>query len=441
VYRMSDLDFTANVREGVGVDWPLRYADLKPWYDLVESFIGVSGRAEGLAQLPDGPFLPPMALNVVEEHVRDRIAARYGRERVMTIGRAAVLTENRPGRAACHYCGPCQRGCSTKSYFSSINATLPAAQATGRLTLRPYSIARRIAYDAATGRASGVHVIDARTREELFVAARVVFVCASALESARLLLNSATPVFDTGLANGSDQVGRNVMDHIKQAGATGTFDGWTDRRVIGSRPNGIYVPRFRNVGATHPDFTRGYGFQGGANRAGWQQHVRAQGIGAAFKARLTELGPWTMTFNGYGEMLPDPANRAVLHPTLTDAWGIPTLHITAQWGANELAMHRDMSVAAAELLDAAGARSITPNRAGPSVPGNANHEMGTARMGRDPSSSVLNAWCQAHEVPNLFVTDGAAMTSSGCQNPSLTYMALTARAAWYAVEGLKRGEI
>jgi choline dehydrogenase-like flavoprotein len=441
VYRMSDLDFEANLREGVGVDWPIRYADLAPWYDLVERFIGVTGQAEGLPQLPDGPFQPAMAMNVVEEHVRDRIAARYGRGRVMTMGRAAVLTRPLPGRAACHYCGPCQRGCSTRSYFSSINATLPAAAATGRMTLRPYSIARAIAYDATRGRASGVHVIDARTGEDLFFAGRIVFVCASAIESARLLLNSATPDFDTGLANGSDQVGRNIMDHIKQAGATGSFDGWTDRRVIGSRPNGIYVPRFRNVTEPTGDFTRGYGFQGGASRGGWQRFTRAAGIGPDLKAQLTTLGPWSMTFNGYGEMLPDPENRAVLHPTLRDRWGIPTVHISVRWGPNELAMHRDMSATAAELLEAAGARDISPNRAGPSTPGNANHEMGTARMGRAPRTSVLNGWCQTHEVPNLFVTDGAAMTSSGCQNPSLTYMALTARAAWYAVEALKRGEL
>ncbi len=441
VYRMSDLDFEANLREGVGVDWPIRYADLAPWYDKVERFIGVSGQAEGLAQLPDGPFLPPMAMNVAEQHVRAKIAERYGRERVMTIGRAAVLTENRPGRAACHYCGPCQRGCATQSYFSSINATLPAAEATGRLTLRPFSIAHTLAYDAAQRRVSGVHVTDARTGEALLFTARVVFVCASAIESARLLLNSATPDFDTGLANSSDQVGRNIMDHIKQAGATGTFDAWRDRRVIGSRPNGIYVPRFRNVRAAHADFTRGYGFQGGAGRAGWSQHARAPGLGAAFKERLLEPGPWTMTFNGYGEMLPDPENRAVIHPTLKDRWGIPSMHITVAWGPNELAMHRDMGVTAAELLEAAGARDIAPNRAGPSTPGNSNHEMGTARMGRDRRTSVLNAWCQSWDVPNLFVTDGSAMTSSGCQNPSLTYMALTARACWYAVEALKRREL
>jgi len=434
VYRWSDLDFEANLRDGISVDWPIRYADLAPWYDHVERFIGVSGRAEGLSQLPDGPFLPPMAMNCVEQHVRDRMQARFGRDRLLTIGRVAVLTEPHNGRAPCHYCGPCHRGCITRSYFSSVNATLPAARATGRLTLRPFSIVRSLVYDAAKGRVTGVRMIDANTKAEREYTARVVFLCASALESARILLNS-------GLANSSGQVGRNVMDHIKWGGASGQFDGWTDRRIIGNRPNGIYVPRFRNVTSRHPDFIRGYGFQGGAGRAGWQAALRAPGIGPAFKARLGQLGPWTMNFGGFGEMLPREENRAILHPTLVDAWGIPTLHIECRWSENELAIHRDMNVAAAELLDAAGATHIEPSRSGPSTPGNTNHEMGTARMGRDAKTSVLNGWNQTWDVPNLFVTDGAAMTSSGCQNPSLTYMALTARACHYAVEQMKRNEL
>jgi choline dehydrogenase-like flavoprotein len=434
VYRWSDLDFEANLRDAVAIDWPIRYADIAPWYDHVERFIGVSGQAEGLAHLPDGPFLPPMAMNCVEQHARERIAARFGRDRVLTIGRVANLTAPHHGRAPCHYCGPCHRGCITRSYFSSVNATLPAARATGRLTLRPFSIVRSLVYDARNGRVTGVRMIDAKTKAERVYTGRVVFLCASALESARILLNS-------GLANSSGQVGRNIMDHIKWGGASGQFDGWTDRRVIGERPNGIYVPRFRNVTSRHPDFIRGYGFQGGAGRAGWQAALRAPGIGAALKERLTQLGPWTMNFGGFGEMLPREENRATLHPTLVDAWGIPSLHIECQWGENELAIHRDMNVAAAELLEAAGAKDIQPSSSGPSTPGGTNHEMGTARMGRDPKTSVLNGWNQAWDVPNLFVTDGAAMTSSGCQNPSLTYMALTARACHYAVEQMKRGDL
>jgi len=434
VYRWSDLDFEANLRDGIAVDWPIRYADIAPWYDHVERFIGVSGQAEGLAHLPDGPFLPPMALNCVEQHVRDRVQATFGRDRVLTIGRVANLTAPHHGRAPCHYCGPCHRGCITRSYFSSVNATLPAARATGRLTLRPFSIVRSLAYDAAKRRVTGVRVIDAKTKKEREYTARIVFLCASALESARILLNS-------GLANSSGQVGRNIMDHIKGGGASGQFDGWSDRRTIGERPNGIYVPRFRNVTSRHPDFIRGYGFQGGAGRAGWESALRAPGIGAALKERLTQLGPWSMNFGGFGEMLPREENRATLHPTLVDAWGIPTLHIECRWSENELAIHRDMNVTAAELLEAAGAKNVQPSGSGPSTPGGTNHEMGTARMGRDPKTSVLNGWSQTWDVPNLFVTDGAAMTSSANQNPSLTYMALTARACHYAVELLKRGDL
>jgi len=395
VYRWSDLDFEANLRDGVGVDWPVRYADIAPWYDLVERFIGVSGQTEGLAHLPDGPFLPPMAMNCVETHVRDRMASKFGRDRVLTMGRAAILTERHNGRAACHYCGPCHRGCVTRSYFSE-------------------------------------------TREHT---ARVVFLCASALESARILLNSAAPRHPDGFANSSGQVGRNVMDHIKWGGASGRFEGWSDRQTIGQRPNGIYVPRFRNVTTRHPAFIRGYGFQGGAGRAGWEGRARAPGIGLAFKDSLTRPGPWMMSFAGFGEMLPKPNNRATLHPTLVDAWGIPTLHIECGWSDNELAIHRDMNVTAAELLDAAGAKDIRPDPRGPSTPGNTNHEMGTARMGRDPKTSVLNSWNQTWDVPNVFVTDGACMASSGNQNPSLTYMALTARACHYAVDALKRGDL
>jgi len=441
VYRWSDLDFEANQRDSIAVDWPIRYRDLAPWYDRVERFIGVSGRAEGLAHLPDGPFLPPMDFSCVEEHVRERIAARFGGARLMTIGRVAVLTEALNGRAPCHYCGPCHRGCITRSYFSSVNATLPAARATGRLTLRPFSIVRSLVLDPRSNRVSGVQVIDAQTRAERTYTARVVFLCASAIESARILLNSRSARFPDGLANASGQVGRNIMDHIKWGGASGEMEGWSDKRTVGARPNGIYVPRFRNVGSKHPDFIRGYGFQGGANRAGWQGSARAPGIGLDFKRRLSTLGPWSMTFGGFGEMLPREENRATVHPTRVDAWGIPVLHIDCSWGPNELALYRDMNVTAAELLEAAGARNIRPDARGPSTPGNTNHEMGTARMGRDPRTSVLNQWNQAWDIPNLFLTDGACMTSSANQNPSLTYMALTARACHHAVAELKRGAL
>ena len=442
VYRWSDLDFEANARDGTGVDWPIRYADIAPWYDHVERFIGVSGEALGLPHLPDGPFQPPMAMNAVEAAVRERLGRHFGAARRMTIGRVAVLTESLPGRAACHYCGPCQRGCVTRSYFSSVNATLPAASATGRMTLRPYSIAHTVVYDPRTGRASGVRVIDARTRTEHEFRARVVFLCASALESVRILLNSSSPPFPDGLANGSGAVGVGIMDHIKLGGASGVMPGWEDRHTIGSRPNGILVPRFRNLdrSSQQSGFIRGYQYQGGAGRIGWQGRAREPGIGAGFKERLTKLGPWVMSLAGFGETLARDENRARLDDTLRDAWGIPTLHIDVTWSPNEHAIHRDMTESAAEMLDAVGAREIV-RRTQPSVPGNTNHEMGGARMGRDKRTSVLNRWNQAHEVPNLFVTDGACMASSACQNPSLTYMALTARAVHRAVHLLSTREL
>ena len=440
VYRWSDLDFEANARDGIAVDWPIRYKDLAPWYDRVESFIGVSGQREGLAHLPDGPFLPPMAMNCVETHVAERIRAAFPGERLMTIGRAAVLTAPLNGRAACHYCGPCHRGCVTRSYFSALNATLPAAEATGRMTLRPYSIVRHLTVDSSSGKVSGVDVIDAQTRVSHEFRARIVFLCASAIESSRILLNSRTPQHPDGLANSSGQVGRNVMDHIKWGGATGQFDGWADRRITGARPNGIYVPRFRNVGTRQKDFIRGYGFQGGGSRPGWQARVQTPGIGVALKQSLSDLGPWTMALNGFGEMLPREENRCTLHPTTVDAWDIPVLHIDCAWGPNELAIHKDMNLTAAEMLEKAGAKQVRQDTR-ISTPGNTNHEMGTARMGRDRRTSVLNGWNQAWDAPNLFVTDGACMTSSGNQNPSLTYMALTARACHYAVDEIKRGSL
>ncbi|HEV2227476.1 MAG TPA: GMC family oxidoreductase [Steroidobacteraceae bacterium] len=441
VYRWSDLDFEANAREGIGVDWPIRYADIAPWYSHVEKFIGVSGQAEGLAQLPDGEFLPPMQLNCAEQHVREAIAKRWGRERVLTIGRAAILTQPHLGRAACHYCGPCWRGCITHSYFNSIGSTLPAAAATGRLTLRPNSVVAEVLYDARANRASGVRAVDADTLETLEFRARVVFLCASALESARILLNSKSARFPEGLANSSGEVGRNIMDHPFGAGAEATIPGMEDHKTFGNRPNGIYVARFRNVTDQHPKFLRGYGFQGGGSRAHWERGMRDKGFGAAFKsALLRDLGPWHVWLGGWGECLPRPDNRCTLHPTLKDRWGVPALHIQCTFGPNELELLKDMQVTAAEMLEAAGARDIRTFN-DELAPGLCIHEMGTARMGRDPKTSVLNGWNQAHDVPNVFVTDGACMASSGNQNPSITYMALTARACDYAVGQLKSGSL
>ena len=441
VYRWSDLDFEANAREGLGVDWPLRYADIAPWYSYVEKFIGVSGQAEGLAHLPDGEFLPPMQLNCAELQVQEAMARRWRRERLLTIGRCAVLTRPHQGRAACHYCGPCERGCITHSYFSSIGSTLPAAAATGRLTLRPNSVVAQVMYDERTDRATGVRAVDAATMQPLEFRSRLIFLCASALESARILLNSKTARFPTGLANSSGELGRNLMDHPFGAGANGTLPGMEDRKTFGNRPNGIYVPRFRNVTDKHSRFVRGYGFQGGAARRDWGRGATTPGFGAQFKnALLKSLGPWSLWLGGWGECLPRPDNFVALHPTLKDKWGVPALHIQCTWGPNELAILKDVQVTAAEILEAAGAKDIeTFNDELP--PGLCIHEMGTARMGRDPKTSVLNGWNQSHDVPNLFVTDGACMASSGNQNPSITYMALTARACDHAVEQLKRRDL
>jgi len=440
VYRWSDLDFEANLKDGHGVDWPIRYADIAPWYDYVERFIGVSGNPEGLDHLPDGQFLPGMALNCAEVKVRDALQATWGRERVLTIGRCAILTRQHGGRAACHYCGPCERGCITGSYFSSISSTLPAARATGRLTLRPNSVVESVLHDPATGRARGVRIIDAASRAELEFEGRLVFLCASALESTRILLNSTSAAFPGGLANASSELGHNLMDHTMGGGASGTMDGMLDRKPFGNRPNGVYVPRFRNVKDQHPDFLRGYAFQGGGGRAGWGRGANTPGFGADFKASLLEPGGWTMGLYGFGECLPRHENAVALDPAVRDAWGIPALRISCAWSDNERAALRDMSVTAAEMLEAAGAVDVS-SYVHDNAPGLTIHEMGTARMGRDPATSVLNGWNQAHDVPNLFVTDGACMTSSGNQNPSITYMALTARAVDYAVGKVHRNEL
>ena len=441
-YRWSDLDFEANLRDGIAIDWPIRYADIEPWYDYVEDFAGISGEALGLPQLPDSKFLPPMELNCAEKVVREAVAKHFGGERVMTIGRAAILTKPHRGRLACHFCGPCERGCILRAYFSSVNATLPAAEKTGRMTLRTFSVVHSLIFDAKTRRVSGVRVIDANSRAALEFHAKVIFLCASALESVRILFNSATTEFPNGLANSSGELGRNFMDHIMEAGARATIPGNEDHITLGRRPNGTYVPRFRNIDgkSRHPAFLRGYGFQGGAERGGWERGIREVGFGADFKKSVSRPGPWEMSFGGFGECLPNRNNYVELDKQTVDAWGIPSLKMHCAWGENELALRKDMQITAAEMLAAAGGRDIE-TFANDDPPGFAIHEMGTARMGHDPKTSVLNAHNQAHDVKNLFLTDGAAMVSSSCVNPSLTYMALTARACDFAVGQMKKGEI
>jgi choline dehydrogenase-like flavoprotein len=434
VYRWSDLDFTANAKDGHGNDWPIRYKDIAPWYTYVEKFIGVTGAHEGLSQLPDGSFLPAMPMTIVEQTARPKIMKAFNGQRVMTIGRAAILTKNHNGRLACHYCGPCERGCVTHSYFNSIGSTLPAARKTGNLTLRPNSVVAEVLYDDKTRKARGVRVIDANTMESREYTARIVFLCASAIESTRLLLNS-------NLGNASGTLGRYVMDHHYGSGASGTMPGFTDRRTTGRRPNGIYIARFRNVKTQHKDFIRGYGMQGGSSRSGWGRGSNMIGYGASFKNSLiNEMGPWGLSASGWGETLPHEDNRVTIDPSVKDKWGIPAARIEVRFRENEKAMDKDMQVAMAEMLDAAGCTDIRTHGSS-NPPGHCIHEMGGARMSKTAKDGVLNAHNQMWDAKNVFVTDGACMASSACQNPSITYMALTARAVDYAVQAMKRREL
>ena len=442
-YRLSDLDFEANAKDGNGVDWPIRYKELSPWYDYVESYIGVSGQAEGLAHLPDGKFLPPMELNCVEQDFREKIASKFAGRKI-TIGRVAHLTAvlpHDPSRGICQSRNMCDRGCPYGAYFSSNASTLPAAAKTGNMTLRPHSIVHSVIYDPTKSKAIGVKVLDAETKEEIDFFAKIIFLNASTLGSTHILLNSTSSRFPNGLGNGSDQLGRNLMDHQYRAGAAASVDGYEDKYYIGRRPNGIYIPRFRNVGADkRTDYVRGFGYQGGASREGWARGVKELMIGEELKQSLETPGSWSIGITGFGECLPYADNRVTLNKEKTDVYGLPTLSVDAEWKENEKTMRKDMKEAAAEMLEAAGFKNVNtfdnPDNIGLGI-----HEMGTARMGKDPKTSVLNKWNQVHEAPNVFVTDGAAMTSSACQNPSLTYMALTARAADYAVSELKKGNL
>jgi choline dehydrogenase-like flavoprotein len=445
-YRHSDLDFEANAREGIAVDWPIRYADIAPWYDYVERFIGVSGQNEGLPQLPDGQFQPPMEMNCVEKAFKASVEERLGRKIIM--GRCAHLTAPTEeqlalGRGKCQNRNMCIRGCPFGGYFSSNSSTLVAAERTGNLKIRPNSIVTTLIFDPKTNKATGVQILDEATGEESEFYAAVIFLCASALSSTWIMLNSTSSRFPNGFGNGSDQLGRNVMDHHLGVGAQAEVPGYLESYYSGRRPNGIYVPRFRNLGdkaSARSDFLRGYGYQGGASRQGWGRDLTGGGLGAERKAALSQPGPWVMGIGGFGEILPYEDNRVTLNHAVKDKYGLPTLTMNVSLRENEKAMRKDMAAAAAEMMEAAGFKNIRAGDGGYS-PGLGIHEMGTARMGRDPKTSVLNAHNQVHECANVYVTDGAAMTSAACVNPSLTYMALTARACAHAVEAKKRGEL
>ncbi|MEO5789293.1 GMC family oxidoreductase [Gelidibacter sp.] len=443
-YRLSDLDFTANLKDGHGVDWPIRYNDLAPWYDYVEKYIGVSGEALGIPHLPDSIFSPAMELNCVEEEFKSQLANNY-EDRLLTIGRVAHITgdHEHKGRSNCQFRNRCIRGCPYGGYFSSNASTLPAAEATGNMTLRPDSIVHEIIYDDSLKKATGVKVIDAETKETHIFTADIIFSCASAIPSASILMQSKSERFPNGLGNDSGELGHNIMDHHLGAGANAVVEGFEDQYYKGRRPNGIYIPRFRNLGdkaTERKDFLRGYGYQGGGGRYGISEHVAEIGYGEKFKEAILKPGPWSMGIMGFGECLPYHDNKMTLDYDKLDEWGLPTVTFDAEWKENELIMREDIKQQAAEMLEKAGFKDITTYDV-QHAPGIGIHEMGTARMGRDPKTSVLNANNQVHGVPNVYVTDGACMTSAGCQNPSLTYMALTARAAQHAIAQFKSNKV
>ena len=438
-YRLSEMDFEANAKDGIAVDWPIRTVDISPWYDYVESFAGINGQAEGLAQLPDGKFLPPMEMNCVEKHLKGKIAENFN-GRVMTIGRSANLTQIHQGRAQCQYRNLCIRGCPYGAYFSSQSSTLPAAVATGNMTLRPNSIVTEVIYDTESRKASGVRIFDSETKDFQEFYARIIFLNASTLGTTQIMLNSVSDRFPDGLGNDSGELGHNLMDHHFRVGAAGTFEGFEDKYYRGRRPNGIYIPRFRNIDEQRSDYIRGFGYQGAASRENWMRGIKEMDFGADFKESLTSPGPWRMGLGAFGECLPYHENKVTINRDVLDVNGLPTLSIDCEFKENELIMRKDMKNSAAEMLEAGGFKEIqTYDSIG--GPGLSIHEMGTARMGRDPKTSVLNKFNQVHSVPNVFVTDGACMTSSACQNPSLTYMALTARAADHAVKEVNRGNL
>jgi choline dehydrogenase-like flavoprotein len=439
-YRWSDFDFEANGKEGIGVDWPVRYKEIAPWYDHVEKFAGVSGSLEGLPQLPDGQFMPPMAMNIVEKDLAARLKDHYKNGRHMIIGRTANITEPLPGRTNCQYRDKCWLGCPFGAYFSTQSSTLPAAQATGKLTLRPWSIVTQVLYDKDKKRATGVEILDAETNQTYQYKSKIVFLNASTINSAWLLMNSATDVWPDGLGSSSGELGHNLMDHHLDAGAYGRVEGYEDKYVYGRRANGIYIPRFRNLSGDKRDYVRGFGYQGGAGREGWDREIAELSIGSELRSALCEPGAWTMGVGGFGETLPYHDNKVTLDKTRKDKWGLNIPAIDAVIRDNELKMRKDMQGDAIEMMTAIGLKDVAGFDNNP-VLGRGIHEMGTCRMGKDPKTSVLNKWNQVWDAPNVFVTDGSFMTSTNCVNPSLSYMAFTARAANHAVDELKKMNI
>jgi choline dehydrogenase-like flavoprotein len=471
-YRLSDLDFEANAKEGIAIDWPLRYKEIAPWYDHVERFAGISGSKEGLPQLPDGQFLPPMEMTCVEKDVAARIRVKYDGKRSMIIGRTANITVpfSNQGRQNCQFRSKCWLGCPYGAYFSTQSSTLPAAVKTGNLTLRPWSIVTKVLYDKDKKRATGVEVLDAENNKTYTYNARIIFLNASALNSAWILMNSATDIWPEGLGSSSGELGHNIMDHHLGVGARGVVEGYEDQYYFGRRPNGIYIPRYRNLFGDKRDYLRGFGYQGRGSRGGYSRSAEEIAIGAGLKDALTEPGSWTMSIGGFGETLPYHENRIYLDRNTysdkleqfndpvtgkdlgmrpvpdkngkqrTDKWGLSVLAFDVEYKENEKKMRKDMLNDAIEMLETAGVKNVQGHD-GDGTLGRGIHEMGTARMGKDPKTSVLNKWNQVWDAPNVFVTDGAFMTSASCVNPSLGYMAFTARAADHAVSELKKRNI
>jgi choline dehydrogenase-like flavoprotein len=436
-YRWSEVDFEANAKEGIAIDWPLRYRDIAPWYSYVERFAGIQGTRENLPQLPDSEFQPGMPLNCGEQLVADRLVKQFDGRRRLIIGRSANLTRSLTGRGQCQHRNACWLGCPYGAYFSTQSSTLPAALKTGRLTLKPWSIVSEVLYDKDRKRATGVRVLDAVSNQTTDYTSKVVFLCASALNSTWLLLRSARDVWPGGLGSSSGELGHNLMDHHFRCGAEGMLEGLDDKYYYGRRPTGFYIPRFRNLFGERREYLRGFGYQGSARRDGWSRAVAELGVGAQFKDAMTNPGQWSIGATAFGEMLPNHANMISLDETKKDKWGHPVLKIDCATGENERLMRRDMINDMAEMLEACGVKDVKTYD-NTYYPGMGIHEMGTARMGRDAKTSVLNADNQVWDAPNVYVTDGACMTSAACQNPSLTYMALTARAADHAVNELKR---
>lgn len=440
-YRWSDFDFEANAKEGIAIDWPVRYKDIAPWYDYVEKFAGINGSKEGLPQLPDGHFLKPMDMNIVEKDVAKRMNDHYNSYRKMIIGRSANLTEMNAdieqSRTNCQYRDKCWLGCPFGGYFSTQSATLPAAERTGNLTLRPWSIVTKILYDKDTKKATGVEVLDAQDNKTYVYTAKVIFLNASTLNSAWILMNSATDIWPDGLGSSSGELGHNIMDHHLGVGAGGWVEGFEDKYVFGRRANGIYIPRYRNLFGDKRDYLRGFGYQGGASRSGWDREIPELQIGAAYKEALSEPGIWTMGMGGFGETLPYHENKVTLDKNKKDKWGLNVLAMDIEYKENEKKMRKDMLDDAVEMLTIGGVKDVRAFD-GDGTLGRGIHEMGSARMGKDRKTSVLNSFNQVWDAPNVFVTDGSFMTSAACQNPSLTYMAFTARAADHAVSELKK---